>query len=153
LSECVDVKPSVTSISTPPSASTMSLKPAKSMSATWSMRTPVNFSTVRTISGTPPQAYAALILASRPPRPSSVFGTLTHVSRGMETSCALDRPCVRCARMMVSLREPAGLSGSRLSLPRIKMFFASAMVLTGRSASGTWSNASTRSMSPSTERR
>ena len=119
------------------------------------MRTPVKRSTVRTISGMPPQAYAALIFASRPPRPSLVCGTYTQVSRGIDTSCALDRPSARWARMIVSLREPEAFSGSRVSLPRIRKFFAPWVTFTGRSASGTnsWSNASTRSIFDSTERR
>ncbi len=116
------------------------------------MRTPVNFSTVWTISGAPPHAYAALIFASRPPRPSGDLGTGTQVSRGIEISWALDRSFGRWARMMVSVREPESLSGSRVSLPRIMMFMAPVATACGRDSSGTPSKASTRSMLDSTER-
>jgi hypothetical protein len=117
LSEWVEVKFSATSISTPPSASTISLKPVKSTIITWSTRTPVKPSTACTISGTPPHANAALIFASvAARRPSCDAGTRTRVSRGIETICAPDRSAVRCSRMIVSLREPDASAGSRESL-------------------------------------
>jgi hypothetical protein len=120
---------------------------------TWSMRTLVSASTVCTVNGMPPQANAALIFASvLPLRPSCDFGTCAQVSRGIDTSCALDRSWVRCARMMVSLREPELLAGSRESLPRTRKFNASFATFSGRDSFGTESNACTRSMSPSTDR-
>ena len=76
-----------TFICTPPSASVTLTKPKKSISTTWSIRTPVYCSTVSTISGRPPHAYAALSLAmALPPDPSGLGGTCTHRSRGSETT-------------------------------------------------------------------
>ena len=96
---------------------------------------------------------AALIFASRPPcLPSLLFGTCTQVSRGIEMSCADDRSAGRCATMMVSLREPARLPGSRESLPRMRMFCASCTTFGGRACSGTPPKTSTTLMSSTTDR-
>ncbi len=119
------------------------------------MRTWVKSSTVCTMSGMPPHAYAALIFASASPfLPSADRGTWTQVSRGIEISCAPDRSAGRCATMIVSLREPVVFSGSRESLPRSSRFsaLAAAASFSGRDSSGTSVNASTLSMLFSTER-
>ena len=82
-----DVKLRSTVTSTPPSASMMRANPAKSMTIVWSIRTPVNVSTMRTISGAPPQAKAALIFEWT--MGASLFvdrGTASQVSRGIEMS-------------------------------------------------------------------
>jgi hypothetical protein len=51
------------SISTPPSASTTSLKPSKSICTTWLTSMLVTLRTVRIASGSPPLAYAVLIFS------------------------------------------------------------------------------------------
>ena len=73
--------------STPPRASVTSLKPPKSIAITWSIRTSVKHSTVRTASGRPPNANAALIFAREPESQSApaLSGIGTYRSRGMET--------------------------------------------------------------------
>jgi hypothetical protein len=97
-----------------------------------------------------------LIFALTLPRfPSLVLGMWTHVSRGIDTSCALLRSAARCSTMMVSLREPpVGLFGSRESLPSTSTLIAlrAAGARAGRCSSGTESNTLTRSTSFSTER-
>ena len=55
------------------------MKPSKSIVATWSIRVPVNRSSVCTTSVGPPSAYAALMVFLPWP------GMLTHMSRGKET--------------------------------------------------------------------
>ncbi len=57
----------------------MLANPAKSISATWSIRTSSSCSTVCTVSGMPPQEYAALIFAVPCP------GMSTHESRMIDT--------------------------------------------------------------------
>ncbi len=79
-----------THTSTPPRASTIFLKPLKSITTKWSMRTSVSCSTVRTVHAAPPTAYAALNMLSPPgsvPLPSLRLqeGRCTIASRGRLT--------------------------------------------------------------------
>jgi hypothetical protein len=135
--------------STPPSASVTSLKPPKSIAITWSMCTSVMHSTVRTARGRPPNANEALILARLPESQAASFaeGTCTHRSRGIDTSCADLWSAGMCMMISVSARHslPASslASGSRESLPTIRMFSAPSTVLTGRPFV-IWENASVR---------
>lgn len=135
----------------PPTASMISANPPKSISTTWSMRTPVNASTVWTSSGVPPFAYAELILSSCPSPAPVGSGTRTQVSRGIETIWTLSRSAGRWARMMVSVREPE-VSGSRESLPTIRKFAAFSTALTGRCACGRAVKTSSLSTCDSTDR-
>ena len=91
----------------PPTASTMDWKPAKSITAKWSTRTPVSCSTVWMSSGGPPNAYAALILFWPWP------GMSTQLSRGMDTTEAPVRCGSILASISTSLRcDPASTPGS-----------------------------------------
>ncbi|QSB24960.1 hypothetical protein JN350_04170 [Curtobacterium sp. 24E2] len=119
---------------TPPSASVMPLNPPKSISATWSTRTSSSCSTVCTVSGTPPQEYAALIFARPCP------GTSTHESRMIDIRYTARRSAGTCASMRTSDRppetpSPSGSSLARLSEPMSRMFSAP-RVAAGRSPPG-----------------
>ena len=74
-----------TFMSTPPSASVTAWNPKKSISTTWSMRTPVRPSTVCTVSGRPPKKNAALIFSLLGPFSlPGPLGIVTYRSRGTE---------------------------------------------------------------------
>lgn len=87
----------------------MPANPAKSISATWSIRTSSSCSTVCTVNGTPPHEYAALIFALPWP------GTSTHESRRIDMRETCRRSPAMCASISVSERPPIvpSCSGSR----------------------------------------
>ncbi len=93
-------------ICTPPSASTIRLKPLKSTSTKWSIFTPVRYFTARTTHLRPPALYAALNLpVTRVPsvEPSALqLGRVTQESRGMLIPNAFFRSAEMCSRIAVS---------------------------------------------------
>ena len=98
-----------TQTSTPPRASTIFLKPLKSMTTKWLIRMSVSSSTVLIVHAGPPTAYAALNMLRPPgsvPLPSlrSHSGRWTIASRGRLTPYASFRSAERCSRIVVSER-------------------------------------------------
>ena len=123
--------------STPPMASTMSSKPAKSTTTKWSTRTPVICSNCWIVHAGPPTENASFHITSVPPgivSPSLVLhsGRVTRESRGMLMPYARFRSAETCNRIVVSERWPPPVrlsmllpSPSRVSDPITRTFSGS----------------------------